>query len=1178
MTIVSERERQEMAESVDLSEKAAAVRDRIFQLLKKGRKLGVGVDLSMDPKALNEIETDMRRLRNGVFTDGADIEKTAQRVNRTIVDQFGAGTKEARHLTAQNMRATAQAFAASMRESGDYTDAGMRRIKRLIRQADLMEGLHPAEFGRQFANVFGRAEDVTKRSIGHILDELDKMPKGARASAWEAMQGQLRELRRGGKLSRDEVRDIRSAILSEFGGLKTDAVGSTFDLTKGVLMNFGGLGNGIAAALTVIQENTNQGLSAFNVSPVKWIVKTIGNLIQGGQKKARGGFLEGPSRGDVVPVLAGRDEAFVTSWQQQPINAALQFAAAHGVQPYPHLGALFANERRPHAGGPPVDRKAQGGFPGVQVVNGASSEKNKEAGSVNVALATMERLAQMHIPYVWGGGHGSWDPTPAGLDCSGAVSLVLHEAGLLSQPMVSGALESWGAPGAGAITVYANPSHAWMEVNGRPWGTSVNDSSHGLGFYGEPSASYKAGFTARHAAGAVMTELARVMIEGPEGPFKDMAQHAVDRVWKGADKYLKAKMPGGFGGGDANVAAIRGGKVVGASTYHPDAFTGTVGAAGKSLVGTMSFAELGMGHNLGGLPFGAKLKVGYGDRAVVAEKLDIGLGGGDVQGHRRDIDLWYETANALGLPSNWLGLVKVAPASRGGFAGMQSGGWPGAGGSGGGNIPSQILKLYSKLTNTKKAGDRDKILDEIKHLEKRLQRRRKKKRQAHFKGIRKRGKMPGFEGQIEDQQKHVTHLEEQIGGLEEIHGLTEPREVEKILRDLGLDPEADLTKLTDEQKQQVRNAINADYETEEAETRAEVDYNERELRALLTLRKTLLAAIDEGERRIRIAERKAKKAEEEQDRLQKLAREAEREIEKLQDELQDLGRGKAPKRQKGESKEAHEKKVKEWEGNRDGARDKIEGELRKARFRVRDFKERAQGWGTIAKAHRADVSDLSSFVGDEVRPTLEDVQGVDRTMDPDVKVAPLGVGVPQFGGQILDSQSKLAELGASEWVRPDPFKTGEGAAGGETERLAEEKLQLTEAELARYKRNEAVMAAQSPIFAAAEGFPRLLSRGGFSLEGMVAPFVGSYRVGTPNISRDGYAYVHRNEEIVSPERSGASGGGGGGGDVFVALTGDLAWLSPYVQAHIVDELDARGEKATAAGRRPAAGVLARKVS
>ncbi len=69
------------------------------------------------------------------------------------------------------------------------------------------------------------------------------------------------------------------------------------------------------------------------------------------------------------------------------------------------------------------------------------------------------------LPYIWGGGHGSFHAS--GYDCSGSVSYALAAAGLLSSPLDSTGFESWGEPGPGQwITVYANAGHAFMVVAG----------------------------------------------------------------------------------------------------------------------------------------------------------------------------------------------------------------------------------------------------------------------------------------------------------------------------------------------------------------------------------------------------------------------------------------------------------------------------------------------------------------------------------------------------------------------------------------------------------------------------------------------------------------------------------------------------------------------------------------
>ena len=79
-------------------------------------------------------------------------------------------------------------------------------------------------------------------------------------------------------------------------------------------------------------------------------------------------------------------------------------------------------------------------------------------------------------PYVYGGGHGSFES--AGYDCSGSVSYALHGGGLLSSPLTSSAFMSYGAPGPGQhITIYANPGHVYMIIDGRRFDTSARSET-----------------------------------------------------------------------------------------------------------------------------------------------------------------------------------------------------------------------------------------------------------------------------------------------------------------------------------------------------------------------------------------------------------------------------------------------------------------------------------------------------------------------------------------------------------------------------------------------------------------------------------------------------------------------------------------------------------------------------
>ena len=99
------------------------------------------------------------------------------------------------------------------------------------------------------------------------------------------------------------------------------------------------------------------------------------------------------------------------------------------------------------------------------------------AGAPRQVLKAIAAANRIHTrPYIWGGGHRAFKSK--GYDCSGAVSYVLHAAGLLRSPLASGPLARWGSPGVGTwITVYANAGHAWMTVAGLRFDTSGTGES-----------------------------------------------------------------------------------------------------------------------------------------------------------------------------------------------------------------------------------------------------------------------------------------------------------------------------------------------------------------------------------------------------------------------------------------------------------------------------------------------------------------------------------------------------------------------------------------------------------------------------------------------------------------------------------------------------------------------------
>ena len=105
---------------------------------------------------------------------------------------------------------------------------------------------------------------------------------------------------------------------------------------------------------------------------------------------------------------------------------------------------------------------------GATLIDGRAIPPPNAPAEVKAAIAAANRIAGR--PYVWGGGHASWQTR--GYDCSGAVGYALHGGGLLDSTMVSGQLAYWGLGGTGRwISVYANYHHVYMVIAGLQFDT-----------------------------------------------------------------------------------------------------------------------------------------------------------------------------------------------------------------------------------------------------------------------------------------------------------------------------------------------------------------------------------------------------------------------------------------------------------------------------------------------------------------------------------------------------------------------------------------------------------------------------------------------------------------------------------------------------------------------------------
>jgi hypothetical protein len=164
-------------------------------------------------------------------------------------------------------------------------------------------------------------------------------------------------------------------------------------------------------------------------------------------------------------------------------EAALKrWQAAHGLVPDGIAG--------------PQTRAKLGLGPGPMLKPRGSDEGGAAPSALAGVIAAANKIA--YKPYRWGGGHRSFQDSA--YDCSGSVSYALHGGGLLRQPIDSTGFMTYGVPGRGRhITIYANPDHVYMVVEGRRFDTTGRGRNGGSRWNSRSRSSK--GFVARHPPG-----------------------------------------------------------------------------------------------------------------------------------------------------------------------------------------------------------------------------------------------------------------------------------------------------------------------------------------------------------------------------------------------------------------------------------------------------------------------------------------------------------------------------------------------------------------------------------------------------------------------------------------------------------------------------------------------------
>jgi hypothetical protein len=128
--------------------------------------------------------------------------------------------------------------------------------------------------------------------------------------------------------------------------------------------------------------------------------------------------------------------------------------------------------------------------------NGVAYAPRDAPAAVKRAIAAGNRLQGK--PYKWGGGHASH--VDSGYDCSGTVSYVLREAGLLRGSLPSSGYFKYGKKGEGKwITIYIRKGHVFLTIAGLRLDTGGPGNRTGPRW--KPETRQSKGHVMRHPAG-----------------------------------------------------------------------------------------------------------------------------------------------------------------------------------------------------------------------------------------------------------------------------------------------------------------------------------------------------------------------------------------------------------------------------------------------------------------------------------------------------------------------------------------------------------------------------------------------------------------------------------------------------------------------------------------------------
>ena len=530
------------------------------------------------------------------------------------------------------------------------------------------------------------------------------------------------------------------------------------------------------------------------------------------------------------------------------------------------------------------------------------------------------------------------------------------------------------------------------------------------------------------ATAATAEKLARIILEGPEGPLRDGGQAAIDMVRRGANALIsknsqvegaEAGVNVGTSGPLQDIARRMIEQAWGAgqwppfnelvqreSGWNPRAVNPSSGAAG------LAQALPPSKYPPGAWPYTGK------DSAVKQLQWMVGYirdrygnPSGAIAHH--DANNWYQQGGIVGL-------------QKGGLVGKIHDLYDNLGGLGGGKKG----KKKAQSINAK-----------IKELTKKLNKRQRRKQKDKLEGIKNpyvaNAVSLSLANWANTYTDKVNITDDALARLEIKHeGTVAPESLEDAMSMLGLTlgRDGEWEGLDPSTQARITGLLDSEFGRERLELGIEIDKNEELLSYLMSQRNSVLVGLKEAEKQIEHVAKEIQKAKEARDKANRQARRIEKDAERLE---------KRAKNAKGERKR------------------RLQARAAEKRFNARQKRAEAGFHERVIEGLTGRRETLIEG-RDEYQSALEEVQGPGSPMTGVLTAMPplTAGGVPLFGGRLLDVQDRLRDLGSTKIVTPD-FSNPEAAAeSGSDSELQSLQLQAALDAL----KNANVQIAQSPVF------------------------------------------------------------------------------------------------------------------